>query len=143
MSPQDKEVYIARAEIAFGTDTQHTGISYNIFFSGCSKSAKCEGCHNPSLWQRDEDTKIALSIACDSIRQNADMIDAVVLLGGEPLDQPEAVIVLSQVARELGKKVWLYTGRAMAEVSDEIRAVSDNILSGEYTPNMAKIVWRG
>jgi pyruvate formate lyase activating enzyme len=74
-----------------------------IFLSGCN--VKCKGCHNKQLWERKNETKI------DEIIENINwnMISAVTISGGEPLEQEEAIIKLAKIIRKKGKKVGLHT----------------------------------
>jgi pyruvate-formate lyase-activating enzyme len=74
-----------------------------IFLSGCN--VKCKGCHNKQLWERKNETGINEIIG----KIDWDMISAVTISGGEPLDQEEAIIELAKIIKKKGKKVSLHT----------------------------------
>lgn len=76
-----------------------------IFFRGCGR--RCPWCHNKELLNGE--TPIDISIVLDMLDDASGFVTAVVLSGGEPLDQPEAVDVLAQYAGVLGLKVGVHT----------------------------------
>ena len=126
-------VYIKEGTLSFGTDTDGEKVSYNLYFSGCSKTPKCKGCHNPGLWERDEKCKAELFEWLEEIKFCAqELVEAVVFLGGEPLDQPEAVYILAKEARELGMETWLYTSVEYQDIPERIVNLMDVTVSGEY-----------
>lgn len=126
-------VYIKEASISFGTDTDGEKVSYNLFFSGCSKNPKCKGCHNPNLQTRDESCKEELFEWIEEIKFCAsELVEALVFLGGEPLDQPDAVFELAKEARELGMETWLYTSHEYQDIPHEIMDQIDIAVTGPY-----------
>lgn len=130
------DAYIGNIDHGFGLDTNGKYISINIYFAGCSKEPKCEGCHNPELWDRENGRRMPISDIIEIINSDA-MSGALVLMGGEPLDQEEAVLELAKYANDKGIKVFLYTGKELEEVSEEIKRAIDVIISGPYIPSMA------
>ena len=131
-------VYIKEKTISFGTDTDGETVSYNLFFSGCSKDPKCKGCHNATLWKLDptcgKDIKEWIT-EIDFVAR--ELIEALVFLGGEPMDQPVAVYDLAKHARDIGMYTWLYTGREYSEVPEKIINVMSVIVAGPYVEEKA------
>ena len=130
------DVYIGNIRHGFGLDTEGKYLSLNIFFAGCSKEPKCEGCHNPELWSKESGILMEISTLLEIIKSDT-LVDALVFLGGEPLDQEQAVIESVKMANKRGLVTYLYTGKEIEEVSDTIKAWIDVIISGPYKPELA------
>lgn len=82
--------------------------SFTIWFAGCGH--KCAGCHNKALWDKDNGTHYTVDDIVDIISKLEYVPDDIVLLGGEPLEQPYDELL--SLCKTLSKsyKVWLYTG---------------------------------
>lgn len=104
-------------------------VAHTIFFAGCSKG--CKGCHNASLQPKDSGTEVDTSVVISGIYGNK-LATCVVLTGGEPLEQPDALVEIAVEARLCGKKVWLYTGNDMSHIPKHIKEVCDVIKAGPY-----------
>lgn len=131
------QIYVEDAAVSFGTDTDGKKMSYNLWFSGCSKEPKCKNCHNPKLWKRNVECGESLETWMSNISDYSEFVEALVFLGGEPLDQPAAVEVLAEKARELGLETWLYTGKEYEEIPKSIVEIIDIIVSGPYVEEEA------
>ena len=131
------KVWIGQIDHGFGTDTDKGYISLNIYFAGCSKEPKCDGCHNPDLWDRKRYFPYELERVVEEIDDNIGFAGAIVFMGGEPLDQEEALIELAIAARERGMVRYLYTGREIEEVSQTLKDIINVIIAGPYIPSMA------
>ena len=134
------EAYIGGIEFGFGRDTNNKDISVNIYFSGCSKEPKCPGCHNPHLWIKENGTLMTLTYLEEYIRVQSTLAQALVFLGGEPLDQEAAVLELAVIADVHGMNTYLYTGKEIDEVSEIIKDTIDVIISGPYLREQANPV---
>jgi anaerobic ribonucleoside-triphosphate reductase activating protein len=109
--------------------------AFEIYLSGCSGNPKCEGCHNPELWNfnignnwEEEINKISKKIKLFNI-----LIDNIWILGGEPLDQninelKNMVINLKQY----NKKIWLFTRYKIKEIDEDIKNLFNFIKCGKY-----------
>ena len=128
-------VYINAFTTSFGINASG-GISIDLYFSGCSREPKCSGCHNPTLWERDDSCIKDVMFWEEIIEKNLALLDSVVFLGGEPLDQEDAALWLSNFSHGLGLKTWLYTGREYKDLSEDVRKEFDVIVSGEFDENL-------
>ncbi|MBR4396454.1 MAG: anaerobic ribonucleoside-triphosphate reductase activating protein [Methanobrevibacter sp.] len=83
----------------------HGNMSLVIFMSGCPLT--CRYCHNVELL--DDTTDKSFEEIKHEIDSSADFLDAVVISGGEPLLQLDALIEIFSYVRELGLKTKLDT----------------------------------
>ena len=83
----------------------HGNMSLVIFMSKCPLA--CRYCHNAELL--DDNTQLSFEEIKKEIDAAADFIDAVVISGGEPLVQSDAVIEILKYVHKLGLKTKLDT----------------------------------
>ena len=83
----------------------HGNMSLVLFMSGCPLT--CRYCHNVELL--DDVTEKSFEEIKDEIDSSADFLDAVVISGGEPLMQTDAVIEIFTYVRQIGLKTKLDT----------------------------------
>ena len=83
----------------------HGNMSLVIFMSGCPLT--CRYCHNVELL--DDSTEKSFEEIKGEIESSADFLDAVVISGGEPLMQTDALIEIFSYVREIGLKTKLDT----------------------------------
>ncbi len=83
----------------------HGNMSLVIFMSGCPLT--CRYCHNVELL--DDTTDKSFEEIKQEIDSSADFLDAVVLSGGEPLMQLDALIEIFTYVRKIGLKTKLDT----------------------------------
>ena len=129
MLSQDNIIRIA------GTSTSTIdgiGLSYNIFFQGCSHY--CPGCQNPDLQDFQEGYEATINDIIDHINQNLDFYDSVVLTGGDPVDQPKA---LYSTLTKINIPTILYTGYLFEDIPDHIRKLCSIIVDGPYISNLS------
>lgn len=132
---------IKKTDIANGT-----GVRVSLFVSGCTHH--CKGCFNAETWdfhygkefteQTEEELLQALK---------PDFITGLTLLGGEPFEpenQRRLLPFLKKVREIYPKKtIWCYTGylldqellsesRARCEITDEMLALLDVLVDGEF-----------
>lgn len=83
----------------------HGNMSLVLFMSGCPLT--CRYCHNVELL--DDKTDKSFDEVKHEIDSSADFLDAVVISGGEPLMQIDALIEIFGYVREIGLKTKLDT----------------------------------
>jgi len=83
----------------------HGNMSLVIFMSKCPLA--CRYCHNVELLE--DNTKWSFEKVKHEIESSADFLDAVVISGGEPLVQVDAVIEILKYVRQIGLKTKLDT----------------------------------
>ncbi|WP_405305865.1 anaerobic ribonucleoside-triphosphate reductase activating protein [Methanobrevibacter sp.] len=83
----------------------HGNMSLVIFMSKCPLA--CRYCHNVELLE--DNTEKSFEEITQEIDSSADFLDAIVISGGEPLVQTDAVIEILQYVRQIGLKTKLDT----------------------------------
>lgn len=121
------------------------GIQYNInqsaleiYFSGCIGNPHCKGCFSPETWEFDQGTPYneLLNDISTQIEKFGDMIDKIMLFGGEPLDQDitQLTSFLNEISR-FKKEIWIFThydfDKAKQILGDLINQI-DYIKCGAY-----------
>lgn len=99
-------------ESAFPVFASSDGIAYEIYLAGCH--GYCPGCHSPHTWDFNAGIPIEeeLDKLVDDMEKRKDQFDNIVILGGEPLDNPWyelAAFVSVLRGRFPDKKFYLYT----------------------------------
>ena len=83
----------------------HGNMSLVIFMSKCPLA--CRYCHNVELLE--DDTEWSFEKIKQEIDSSADFLDAIVISGGEPLVQVDAVAEILTYVRQIGLKTKLDT----------------------------------
>ena len=94
----------------------HGNMSLVIFMSKCPLA--CRYCHNVELLE--DNTEWSLDKVKSEIDSSADFLDAIVISGGEPLVQTDAVIEILKYVREIGLKTKLDTSGIYPEKIKEL-----------------------
>ncbi|MBQ9160789.1 MAG: anaerobic ribonucleoside-triphosphate reductase activating protein [Methanobrevibacter sp.] len=94
----------------------HGNMSLVIFMSKCPLA--CRYCHNVELLE--DDTEWSFEKVKDEIDSSADFLDAIVISGGEPLVQSDAVIEILTYVRQIGLKTKLDTSGIYPDKLKEI-----------------------
>lgn len=132
-------------DIQHDTILQGEGLRVAIFFSGCDKTPKCRGCHNPIAWDKDsgipfDDT--AKQEVFDQLNQK--YIHGCTFLGGDPLASYN-IAEVTEFAEEIkskypNKTLWCYTGKNWEEVKHlPIMQYIDVLIDGEFIEELADI----
>ena len=89
-------------------------VSLVVFFAGCN--FRCPYCQNSSLLPLDSGQKVDTEYLRRRIEVGRDLLDAIVITGGEPLLQPEGIEEVAGIARDLGLKLLLDTNGSRPNV---------------------------
>ena len=106
------------------TRAEGPGARYALWLQGCS--IRCAGCCNPHLFEDSAGEWLEVATLVGEMASVRPQIEGLTLLGGEPLDQAEALPPLLRGARDLGLSVMLFTGFTL----EELRARSGDAVRG-------------
>ena len=106
--------------VPFSTVDYPGHVASVIFLRGCH--VKCDWCQNKHLWDGEDMRELRDVVA----GIDASFIDAIVVSGGEPLDQIDAVRELSAWAHEHGLLFGLHTS-GEGEL-DSVLPLTDKVL---------------
>ena len=93
------------------------------------------------MWDKSGGIEYEVSDIVDMIFSCSDEIEGVTFLGGEPLDQPEAVFEISREVRKKGLSVLIFTGYEYEKIKDlpqyqNLENLADILIDGGYDKNL-------
>ncbi|MDP4224886.1 MAG: 4Fe-4S cluster-binding domain-containing protein [Bacteroidota bacterium] len=106
------------------------GLAIGVYFQGCKR--RCKGCHNPTLQTFDNGFEMDVKDIFKPILEHINEYDSIAIMGGEPLEQLDALEELLKISSSYGLKSWLYTGYNYEEVPWHICKLANVIVAGEY-----------
>lgn len=127
------------------SSTYGPGRRFVVWVQGCGLA--CPGCWNQDLWDTEGGYEAEVEGLLAGIA-DADDIEGVTILGGEPLEQAEPVLALIRGVRERGLTVMLYSGYEEHELGrTQLECVesSDIVILGRYVASLrdTSLRWRG
>ena len=108
------------------------GMALEIWFQGCKKH--CKGCQNEMLQDPNRGYNINTDLILHHLAEHPNFYNSVVMIGGEPYDQQDALKEL--VSKVVLTKI-LYTGYLFEELSSDITQYLDYIVDGAYMEELA------
>ncbi len=96
----------------------HGNVSLVVFFAGCN--FRCHYCQNSSLLPLDSGREVDAEYVRRRMEVGRDLLDSVVITGGEPLLQPEGLEEVADLARTLSLKIMLNTNGSRPEVVERL-----------------------
>ena len=117
------------------TNVEGPNTRFCIWVQGCS--IHCKGCANSHMWNKADGTIYDVEEMVKLIASYKDRIEGITFLGGEPLEQIEAVTHISKKVQELGLTVLVFTGydynqiATRKEVQELVKSV-DILIDGKY-----------
>ena len=117
------------------TNVEGVGTRFAIWVQGCS--IRCVGCANSHMWDFGGGTSYKVEDFIETIKGYKDKIEGITWLGGEPLEQIDAVTEISKAVQELGLSVIVFTGYDYADIKDrqdfkELCKYTDILIDGRY-----------
>jgi len=114
--------------------------SLDIYIAGCSGSPHCVNCHNKESWNFNQgdlyDNEYFKKLQT-KVRNFNNLIDNIMLFGGEPLDQNhDELLHMLLDLKSLNKQIWMFTRYEIEEIPKEIKELCDYIKCGRYIPEL-------
>ena len=132
------------------------GVRTSLFVSGCTHH--CKNCFNPETWDFRYGKPFTKQVEDEIIKSlKPDYINGLTLLGGEPMEKANqrALLPFLKRVRESfpQKTIWCYSGylfdsellgesRARCEVTDQMLALIDILVDGEFKEEQKDITLR-
>lgn len=125
------EIHVSR--LHFPVTTLGPGRRIGVWFQGCS--IRCKGCISVDTWQHGIG-KTSIVEVIQRVRSWKEFADGITITGGEPFDQPSALVeLLQQLGRERIGDVLVYTGYAKSRVQgtlDVVDGLIDALISEPF-----------
>ena len=111
-----------------------------IWTQGCSKA--CKNCFNPETWSNKKHLQLSPEQIFNYIKEN--MPDGVTLTGGDPLEQPQELLVLLRLIDTLNlpKGIIVFTGYTIDELyilgNDYVKCLDyiDLLIDGRFVDSL-------
>lgn len=126
------------------------GISMVVFLQGCTHpegtpdmdcNGHCAECHNPQSWALDKGDIFTQEQLIEEL-QSSESQKTLVLSGGEPIVQIDALIPLCKEVKEKGYTIWLYSGYTFEQLQlqvprwKELAQYLDVLVDGPFIPSL-------
>lgn len=121
---------IRLGNMVMNTTAEGPGERVAIWVQGCS--IRCKFCCNPGFFNKGGGEEYNIQMLVEKIL--ASPAEGITILGGEPMDQPEAVLVLAAAIFKK-KSVAIFSGYTLEEMNPAQRAVleyCDLLIDGRY-----------
>jgi anaerobic ribonucleoside-triphosphate reductase activating protein len=109
------------------------GRRVGIWFQGCS--LRCPGCVSADTWRPGRGHTTVASVL-ETVRPWLRDADGVTISGGEPFEQPAALVALLQAIREtFDGDILVYTGLELSDIDGVLRrneGLVDALITGPY-----------
>lgn len=136
-------LYLSR--IHFPVTTLGPGRRIGIWFQGCS--IRCKGCVSADTWGTGKgavSVEEIMTVLSDLLKE----AEGITISGGEPFDQPEALVhLLAQIRTQTSVDILLYSGHPfekIAPVVEKCHGTIDALISDPYDENAPQtLVLRG
>lgn len=122
------------------------GRRLGIWLQGCS--IHCKGCIAPENQPFDKNFSVSLDMLINEIAPALNEACGVTISGGEPFDQPEALIeLLTELNRLNIDDVLLYSGYKKADILSkypQIRDLAAALIDGQFIEgDITDAIWKG
>ncbi len=148
MSTETLAVNVAALQPESRVNGPGPGNRFVVWVRGCSLS--CKGCMNTSFATSNPRWMMTVDDLSNLILSNPD-VEGVTYTGGEPFQQVDALLALSEVLKKRGLGIMCYSGYAHAELLDKkeenvhrLLDLLDILVDGRYDEDRAApLLWRG
>ena len=129
------KVEIGVSRVHFPVTSLGPGLRLGIWFQGCS--IRCPGCISMDTWDESQ-TKTTVAELLDSVDVYLSRAQGITISGGEPFDQPAALITLLKALRERAGPevdVLVYSGYPRPHLEDTLQQVGgciDALMADPY-----------
>jgi len=119
------------------------GIRVGLWFQGCT--IRCTGCMSIHTWKFDKEYFTNIKEVINTI--NAFPTHRLTISGGEPFDQPEALLEILKGVRITKKDILVYTGYPYTKIKEnyiDILKLIDVLIAGPFIKGKdSHLIWKG
>lgn len=116
---------ISVSRIHFPITALGPGKRIGIWFQGCS--LRCKGCLSPDTWQVKA-SQLTVRQLIAQLREWLPFADGVTISGGEPFEQPEALLALvGEIKQQFQGDILVYSGYEWNAIKDQVEQMSPYI----------------
>jgi anaerobic ribonucleoside-triphosphate reductase activating protein len=130
-------LYLSR--IHFPVTTLGPGRRIGIWFQGCS--IRCKGCVSADTWGTGKGG-VSVDEIMDVISPWLQEAEGITISGGEPFDQPEALIhLLAQIRSTTSIDIFVYSGHPFEKIAltvEKCQGTIDALISDPYDENASQ-----
>ena len=93
------------------TKAEGPGLRYALWVQGCT--LRCPGCCNPHMFSAQKSNWMNISDIIEDIKrtkQQNPLLEGISILGGEPVEQPRALLEICSQVQKLELSVMVFTG---------------------------------
>lgn len=123
--------------ISIGFSEIPNNISVLFYAQGCKHH--CLGCHNEELWEFSGGTYYTDDDIRKKMEKYKNVCNWVCWLGGDAVFQPKRLVEISNICKEMGFKVALYTGFKKSELDAEILDCIDVLVDGKWDSTLGGV----
>lgn len=137
----DEAIYLYR--IYHHSTVDGPGRRSVIQLAGCS--IRCAGCYVPETHERANGKLTSIIHIVEEIDKKSGEHDGVTILGGEPFDQPESLLILVENLKAKNYHLVIYSGYILesllarqSESVNRVLAKTDLLIDGSFQRELAK-----
>ena len=103
-------------DITYSSSVDGIGFRDVLFVNYCPHH--CDECHNPETWDKKNGRDVTVSEVYEKLMKSK--ICNVTLSGGEPFEQPKALLKLVKMIKENSDKtIWAYSGYTFQQLLED------------------------
>lgn len=127
-------------DIMHSSSVDGTGFRDVLFVNYCPH--RCEGCHNPESWEKENGRYVTLREVYDDLTKSS--LTNVTFSGGEPFEQPHELYILACALKECGKTIWAYSGYTFEQLTADrekrkLLEMCDVLVDGKFDKSKTEL----